>query len=468
MENKWYENQNQQQGAPYPPREQYQPYYQPAVSRERKQFSFGQLIACSLIVAVLCCCLTGGMFLIFGGRDAQDSSKQAVLEQDSVVVESPVPEQEAQSPAAAEEADAEKESAAEAPAPFKPDGTASKRLTTAESAAITANAAVDTVQRCMASAVGITTKVPASAYYNVYSYPNKSSDDASDEIQYGSGSGIILTEDGYIVTCEHVISGGQTVYVCLQDGTEYQAQVVGKDAQTDVAILKVDAKNLPAATLGFSKQTAVGENVFAVGNPLGEFICSVSTGIVSGLDRTLDLDGLNLTLMQTDAAVNPGNSGGGLFNARGELIGIINAKTQSIGVEGLGFAIPIDSVKTVIADLMDLGYVTGRPYMGVSLQDIYMRTNSNPNDPLDSLYQQFGFGYTTHTQITEIVKGSAADKAGLKENDIILALDDKEVTGASDLTSKLYAYKVGDVVTITVLRGTEQVDLSLTLGEREA
>lgn len=467
MENKWYENQNQLQGAPYPPREQYQPYYQPAAAqRERKQFGFGQLVACSLIVAVLCCCLTGGMFLFFGSRDDRDSSKQAVLEQDSVVVESPVPDEDAQAPAASEEA--KEKSVAETPAPFKPDGTASKRLTTAESAAVTNNAAVDVVQRCMASAVGITTKVPASAYYNVYSYPKKSSDDASDEIQYGSGSGIILTQDGYIVTCEHVVSGGQTVYVCLQDGTEYQAQVVGKDAQTDVAILKVDAKNLPAATLGFSKQTAVGENVFAVGNPLGEFICSVSTGIVSGLDRTLDLDGLNLTLMQTDAAVNPGNSGGGLFNARGELIGIINAKTQSIGVEGLGFAIPIDSVKTVIADLMDLGYVTGRPYMGVSLQDIYVRTNSNPNDPLDSLYQQFGFGYTTHTQITEIVKGSAADKAGLKENDIILALDDKEVTGASDLTSKLYAYKVGDVVTITVLRGTEQVDLSLTLGEREA
>jgi len=346
-----------------------------------------------------------------------------------------------------------------------PDGSASKNLTlTAETASITSDPTVSMIQNCMATAVGITTKVPASAYYNVYGFGPQAQQDDAGEVEYGAGSGIILTPNGFILTCAHVVSGGQSVYVCLQDGTEYEAEVVGMDNQTDIAVLKIEAENLPVATLGNSQSAVVGETVYAVGNPLGEFICSVSTGIVSGLDRTLDLDGQNLTLIQTDAAVNSGNSGGGLFNSRGELIGVVNAKTKSVGVEGLGFAIPIDSVKNVIADLMDLGYVSGRPYLGVSLQDVYVRSNAG-HDPF-GMQGYFGYGYITHTQITKVEDGSAAEQAGLHIGDVILSFDGKEVRGASELTSMLYEYNVGDTVTIEILRGEEEMRVKLTLGER--
>ncbi len=456
MENNWYDNDNQNQ------QNRYQSYYQPnnMNNDKRKHFSFGQLVACILVVALISGGISVGIFALLTARTSGGKEQEAMSVQDNIVIETPSPQQNNTKP------EKEENAVAEESVPFVPDGDASKKLLLSTDSTTAANdPTVNTIQNCMATAVGITTKVPASAYYNVYGVnPNLEKDD-SGEIEYGAGSGIILTEDGYIVTCAHVISGGKSVYVCLQDGTEYSAQVVGKDTQTDIAILKIDAKDLPSATLGNSASAVVGEKVYAVGNPLGEFICSVSTGIISGLNRTLDLDDLNLTLIQTDAAVNPGNSGGGLFNAKGELIGVVNAKTGSVGVEGLGFAIPIDSVKTIIADLMDLGYVSGRPYLGVNLQDVYVRS-SNSNGVFGDLSGYFGYGYTTHTQISTVEDGSAAKKAGLKEGDIILAIDDKEVSSASSLTSMLYEYKIGDVVKLTILRDDESKEVKVTLGER--
>lgn len=456
MENNWYDNQNTSQNGGY------QSYYQPSNTTGPggpKHFGFGKILLCILAVALL----AGGCGVVafYALYAHQDDQRQEAVVDDNVVVETPRPQEEATDKPKGEEA-LETEPA-EAPEPFVPAGDASKNLVLSSSAASAASdPTVNMIQNCMATAVGITTTVPASSYYNVYGYNNSKGD--SDEISYGTGSGIVLTQDGYIVTCAHVIDGGQKIYVCMQDGTEYSAQIVGKDAQSDIAILKIDAQNLPAATLGNSTNTVVGEKVYAVGNPLGKFICSVSTGIVSGLNRTLTLDGQDFTLMQTDAAVNPGNSGGGLFNSQGELIGVVNAKTQNIGVEGLGFAIPVDSVKTIIADLMDLGFVSGRPYLGVSLQDVYVRSN-NSNDPFGGY---FGYGYTTHTQISTIEEDSAAEKAGLKTGDIILSIDGNEVSSASGMTSMLYEYKVGDVVKIEVLRDQKTVTLEATLAERSA
>ena len=171
-----------------------------------------------------------------------------------------------------------------------------------------------------------------------------------------------------------------------------------------------------------------------------------------------------MTLMQTDAAVNPGNSGGGLFNSSGELIGIVNAKSASIDVEGLGFAIPVNTAKPIIMDLIDLGYVTGRPYVGIEMQDVSLRYGNNQDS-----YNPFNqYNYVTRVQVMKVVEGSAANQAGIMANDILTAINGTEITSSSQFASLLYEYKVGDTVTITVLRGSDSQDIQLTLGERSS
>ena len=179
---------------------------------------------------------------------------------------------------------------------------------------------------------------------------------------------------------------------------------------------------------------------------------------------SITIDGISMTLMQTDASINPGNSGGGLFNDSGELIGIVNAKSASVEVEGLGFAIPVDSARPVITDLVDLGYVTGRPYIGITMQDVSLRygNSNNRNNPF-SFYMD---NYVTRVQVMSVESGSAAEKGGLLVNDILMSLNGKEITGSSQFAAMLYEYKVGDTVTITVLRGNETKDLTVVLGER--
>ena len=271
--------------------------------------------------------------------------------------------------------------------------------------------------------------------------------------------GVILTSDGYIVTNNHVVSGADKIKVYLQDGTEYEAQLIGADSYTDLAVIKIDAENLPAATVGSSSTLMVGDTVYAIGNPLGVLATSVSKGIVSGLDREVTIDGQQMTLMQVNASVNPGNSGGGLFNADGELVGIVNSKASGENVEGIGFAIPMDTAKSVITDLMDHGFVTGRPYLGIVMQNVAFTTGNRGF---------FGSSYTTHPQIYSIESGSAAEKAGLKVNDIILAFGGEQITSSSEISALLYGYNVGDTVTITVQRGSEQIDVDVTLGERQS
>ena len=264
------------------------------------------------------------------------------------------------------------------------------------------------------------------------------------------------------------MEGADAIKVHLEDGTEYPATLIGTDSYTDLAVIKIDAADLPAATLGNSGDMLVCDMVYAIGNPLGVLASSVSEGIISGLDRVIKIEGQEMTLMQTTAAVNPGNSGGGLFNSKGELIGIVNAKSRGTDVEGLGFAIPIDSAKQIIMDLIDLGYVSGRPYLGISMQNISIRTTSNSGN--NGSFFPFGsygsYGYVNRVQVVGIEEGSAAEQAGMQVNDIIISLGSTEINGSSDLSTLLYEYKVGDTVTITVQRGTELLDLSVTLGER--
>ena len=309
------------------------------------------------------------------------------------------------------------------------------------------------VQSSMSSVVSI--DIEAEVSTGRYWYSNGETESET----VGSGSGVILTSDGYIVTNNHVVFGADKIKVYLQDGTEYEAQLIGADSYTDLAVIKIDAENLPAATVGSSSSLMVGDTIYAIGNPLGVLATSVSKGIVSGLDREVTIDGQQMTLMQVNASVNPGNSGGGLFNADGELVGIVNSKASGENVEGIGFAIPMDTAKSVITDLMDHGFVTGRPYLGIVMQNVAFTTGNRGF---------FGSSYTTHPQIYSIESGSAAEKAGLKVNDIILAFGGEQITSSSEISALLYGYNVGDTVTITIQRGSEQIDVDVTLGERQS
>ena len=271
-----------------------------------------------------------------------------------------------------------------------------------------------------------------------------------------SGSGFILTEDGYVVTNYHVVEGGASVSVIMNDGTELDAKVVGADSTNDIAVLKAEAQNLPAVTLGSSSELTVGDMVVAIGNPLGELNSTQTVGYVCGKDREITTGGTVINMIQTDAAINPGNSGGPLFNMKGEVIGITTAKysgTTSSGasIEGIGFAIPIDDVLGIIEDLRSYGYVTGA-YLGVTVQDV------------DS---QFASAYgISGAVVVGVEPGYAAQRAGIQAKDIIVALDGQEVTGITTLTRALRSYKAGDTVELTLIRGGERMTVSVTLDER--
>jgi serine protease Do len=270
----------------------------------------------------------------------------------------------------------------------------------------------------------------------------------------GAGSGVVLTENGYILTNEHVIEDAQSITVTLTDGTSYDATVIGEDSESDIAILKIDATGLTPAVLGDSDTLEVGDTAIVIGNPLGELGGTVTSGIVSALDREITIDDETMTLLQIDAAVNPGNSGGGLFNDMGELVGIVNAKSEGDGVEGLGFAIPINDVKTVITDLMSYGYVTGQTKMGVTLVDVEDQQTA-------SYYNVDEYG----VYVVEVEDGSNADNAGIKAGDRIVSLNGETVSDASDVQTFISDVSVGDVVTVVVDRDGTQKTLTMTMKE---
>ncbi len=269
----------------------------------------------------------------------------------------------------------------------------------------------------------------------------------------GAGSGVIVDTEGYILTCNHVIEDSSKITVRLKDGTECEASVVGTDSQNDVAVLKINAQNLTAATYGDSDDLSVGDLVVAIGNPLGELGGTASQGIISALDRALTVDGKNLTLLQTDASINPGNSGGGLFDQYGNLVGIVVAKSTGSDVEGLGFAIPISKAAEIAKELIENGHVTGRPAIGIQIVDASDAQTA----------QQYGLRMTG-VYIQEVT-GEEAQKAGLKAGDMIYYLEDTKIESSADLTSALSDYEPGDKVTLTVIRDNKTVEVKVKLTE---
>jgi serine protease Do len=318
------------------------------------------------------------------------------------------------------------------------------------------------IELCAPAVVGIDTYYTASAGFGYFNGNSGETTDA--EMQYGSGSGIILTSDGYIVTCRHVVDGVDTIKVILNDDTEYEATLIGTDSRSDLAVIKIDATGLTPAVLGDSDMLTVGEDVIAIGNPLGELRGTATSGIVSALSREVAVENVTMSLIQTDAAISPGNSGGGLFNSSGSLIGIVNAKASSDDAEGLGFAIPVSSVKTIISNLIDHGYVLGRAYLGVYTQDVTLSSGTSGwgNGLFDSY---FGSSGTSCVQIAQVVSGSAAEAAGLQVGDLILAVDDIEISSNTTLSAAISEYNAGDTATLTIQRDGQQQAVSVTFGE---
>lgn len=280
----------------------------------------------------------------------------------------------------------------------------------------------------------------------------------------GSGSGVIISSDGYILTNNHVVESAKDITIRLHDGTEYVAKVIGTDSKTDIAVLKVDATNLKPVTIGDSDKLVVGETAVVIGNPLGELGGTVTNGIISALEREITLDGSRMNLIQTNAAINPGNSGGGLFNSKGELVGIVVAKSSGLDIEGLGFAIPINDVKDVISDILNLGYVSGRPFLGVSLSS--SKQTQIPNNSIWSiLYGQNATTTSYGAYVVDVVNGSAADKAGIKVDDQIISINDEMISSAEDVTAAIAEYDIGETVKIGIVRDNKMLSVEATLQE---
>lgn len=269
-----------------------------------------------------------------------------------------------------------------------------------------------------------------------------------------SGSGFIITEDGYVVTNYHVVSGASSVEVTLYNGDTYDAAVIGGDSDYDVAVLKINASGLQPVTLGESADVNVGDTVLAIGNPLGELTFSMSQGIVSSCDRAINVDGTPFNMIQVDCSINPGNSGGPLVNLYGEVVGIVSAKYStysSTTVEGLGFAIPISDVRSIITDIMENGAVTDKAYMAI--------TAGTMNEQMAA---QFNIDVTEGVFVYSVVEGGAGDKAGLRLGDVITKMGDKTLTSRQDLSAAMKGYRAGDTVTLTVYRGGQYIEVELT------
>lgn len=270
----------------------------------------------------------------------------------------------------------------------------------------------------------------------------------------GVGSGVIFRNDGYIITNNHVIAGAKEIIVSLSDGNTVNGTLIGTDEMTDIAVVKVEVKDLPTAELGDSDEVVVGEPAIAIGNPMGlEFQGSVTVGVISALNRTLDLNDKRVKLLQTDAAISPGNSGGALVNADGEVIGINSAKLATTGVEGMGFAIPINTVKAVVDELMTKGYVA-RPYLGVTIFD----------KPTAARYG-YQLSIEKGVYIFQVGLDSPAGRAGFQRGDIILSIDGKEVNSVGDVRNAIAAHKIGDKIKVVIDREGRQETLDVTLEE---
>ena len=399
------------------------------MEKQRISMPAGALIACILIVAFLLALVAGGIMWAVksyknGGRSAY-SEEPAVTQAAETAAPADTQQPEATEPAPTESS---------APAPIVDIGGH-------DGSSTVGGEQEDIIAACMDTVVSIDITM-SSGYSDVYA---------------GSGSGVIITSDGYIVTCNHVIEGASTIMVYLNDGSEHDAQLIGTDSVTDIAVIKIEGSNYPHAALGSSSALRVGNEVYAIGNALGELSNTVTEGIISGLDREIEIEKQPMVVLQTSAAINSGNSGGALFLNSGELIGIVNAKssgTTSSGatIEGLAFAVPIDTAKPIINDLVAYGFVLGRPYLGVATQD--------------SSYSTGWFSYATYPVVKNVVAGSPAEIAGIQVNDIITAINGETVGSSTELRAMINSFAIGDTITVTVSRNNMTYNIEVTLAER--
>ena len=270
-------------------------------------------------------------------------------------------------------------------------------------------------------------------------------------VSEGAGSGVILSSDGYIVTNNHVIEGASTINVTLRDGTSYPATLVGTDSQGDIAVIKIDATGLKAATFGDSDELVVGEPAIVIGNPLGlEFANTMTQGTISSTSRDIEINNYIMNVIQTDASINPGNSGGPLFNSRGEVVGVVSSKIKTSEAVGIGFAIPSNTALKVANDFIEYGTVQDRPTLGVTVEEI------------NSYYAQMQ-GLQTGVRVVEVVRGGSADLAGIQAGDYITKFNGEEVTTISELNYAKDQYQVGDTVEVELNRSGQTLTVSLEL-----
>ena len=427
--NDWYEQyQRYQQNGQQTPQQTQRPQ---KPNWDRRGVSVPALIACMLVTALL-----GGALGGFLGRAGQQQ-EQAQSAQLSPTA----------APAATDEGSGQSGNTDTGASTLLTQSGAAAGLTRAQGAVIAAPAVV-----------GFDVEYPGSSYGSGIDYFFGGG--SGGQAKSGSGSGVIVTSDGYIVTCHHVVDGASKITVILNDETTHEATLIGSDARNDLAVIKISASGLSPATLGDSDMLTVGEDVVAIGNPLGELRGTSTGGMGSALGREVSVEGTMMTLIQHDAAGSPGSSGGGLFNSSGSLIGIVNAKANSSEAEGIGFAIPVNSVKQIISDLIEHGYVQGRAYLGVSTQNVTLM-------PQGTSHWGGFFGYSgmSCVLVTNVVSGSAAEAAGIRTGDLILAVEGTEVSSTDDLSALINAYNAGDQATLTIQRNGEQMELSVTFGE---
>ena len=384
------------------------------------------LVAVALVASIGGSVLTNVISNISRKNEEANKASETMSSQD---VESSTDEQDAQS----EEADGYTLEKSQLPTSLSSNDTG-KSLTPKEVYAMNVNACV-----------GIATQITTNVWGQVAS--------AS-----ASGSGFILTSDGYVVTNNHVVEDATSVTVKLYNGDEYDATIVGTDEMNDVALLKIDATGLQAVTVGDSDQIEVGEEVIAIGNPLGELTFTMTAGVVSALDREINTDGKPINMLQTDVAINSGNSGGPLFDMDGNVIGITSAKysgetSSGASIEGISFAIPINDALRIVYDLQQYGHVTGRAYLGVTVRDLDSSTGAT-------------YGLPTGPMIQSVEAGGCAEKAGLQQGDIIIGFNDAEISSYTDLVAALNKCKAGDTATIKVYRAGAEIDAQITLDER--
>jgi len=324
----------------------------------------------------------------------------------------------------------------------------------------------DIVDEIMPSVVGISSTFEITETYNSWGWMGMQPETQTQQA-VATGTGIVMTEDGYIITNAHVVYDTEynakeatDVSVLFNDESEHDAKIIAYDVETDIAVLKIDESDLKPAEFGDSSDLRVGELVIAVGNPLGfELFGSVTSGIVSALNREIKINEKNMTLIQTDAAINSGNSGGPLLNSCGQVIGINSAKMSSsygsASVEGLGFAIPINEAKKIIDDLINNGYVTGRPQIGITSVDVTEAYANYLNIPMG-------------VYVRDVSSGSAAEMAGIKSGDIIIAIQGEPIKNTEELNEIKNKYKAGDTITLTISRDNTDIDIELTLQDANA